>query len=188
MTERVFTNGRHAYVIEQSEASPDRHAVWFISSMGSERWPRPTLSASELDAAIANWKRGGYSERNPSAQSRAEPEPLELSEKQFDWLAREVTEWRQAKFDRCGEMSEPGDYDFEVEFQFRFGFSFTKWEKTLHSRGYDLHPPIRPGWEETCEQMWRELEEWDRENERRVEALRRRLTADGPEESGNASE
>lgn len=159
MTERIFTNGRQSYIVEESPSQPDHHAVWFVSSMGSERWPRPALSASQLDQQVAQWGAAGYAEKQKADRPR-EPQALDLTDKQFAWLSREVTEWRRRKFDARGEMAEPGEYVFNVEFEFRFGFTFAAWEKTLHARGQDLHPPIRPQFnDEAIAAFWSRYED-----------------------------
>jgi hypothetical protein len=158
--ERVFSNGRHQYILAESSSGTSNATfeVWFISSMGKERYPRPSLAAAAVESTIEAWRRQGYKEVSPTAPIAAGG-VLHVTDKQFAWLLREITAWRRQLFDRVGEMSEPGDYDFEIRFQARFGHSFAEWEATLHARGYDQHPPIRPALSaEAVARMWSELE------------------------------
>lgn len=158
MAERVFSNGRNAYIVAPA-VEDDQFNIWFTNSMGTERWSRPVVSSSQLEAKIADWGRAGYREA-ADTKPRDLPRRLDLSDKQFHFLSREIAVWRRRKFEAWGEMQEPGDYTFEIAFEARFGFQFAEWETTTHARGYDLHPPIRTEWaNDHVERLWNVLTE-----------------------------
>lgn len=136
---RIFTNGRSKLVAElQHDGSWN---VSWVSSMG-RRESTTFADDRQLDAWITTLgARNGYAEDldgkqpNPHAVAeRVDPAPR-MSDREFDYLSRNVARWMREEAPMEIYAADGDDESYRLHFRTTFGLTLDEWDRELEARG-----------------------------------------------------